>query len=333
MSQRNQAARMERIDVHHHFIPQVYRDAFAKSADGDLSGWMLPEWTVKSTLKLMEKHRIGASILSITSPGTSILNDDLPGANALSRAINKSAAALRDEHPSRLGFFATLPPVTTVNMAAVLDEVTYAFDELHADGVTLFTRYGPHYLGHETFRPLWAELDRRNAVAFIHPTHSVGHDTVSSALPQPVIDYPHETTRTAVDLIQQGVLASFPAVKVILSHAGGTLPYLAMRAAHLAADARFSTLSAGDFLDRAKNFYFDIALSSNPIQLDLLLAFAKPGHVLYGSDFPYAPEKSIGTFVEALNAYEEKLDEETRYSIARGAALQLLPRLRTEGDA
>lgn len=163
----------------------------------------------------MEKHHIGTSILSITSPGTSILNDDLPGANALCRAINESAAALRDTHSSKLGFFATLPPVKTTNMAAVLDEVTYALDVLHADGVTLFTRYGPHYLGHETFRPLWAELDSRKAVVFIHPTHSVGHDTVSSALPQPVIDYPHETTRTAVDLIQQGVVANFPAVKVI----------------------------------------------------------------------------------------------------------------------
>jgi predicted TIM-barrel fold metal-dependent hydrolase len=289
---------------------------------------MLPEWTVKSTLSLMEKHRIGTSILSITSPGTSILNEDLPGATALSRAINESAAGLRDEHPSKLGFFATLPPVTTENMGAVLDEVKHALDVLHADGVTLFTRYGPHYLGHETFRPLWAELDGRKAVVFIHPTHSVGHDTVSPALPQPVIDYPHETTRTAVDLIQQGVVADFPGVKVILSHAGGTLPYLAMRAAHLAADARFSTLPAADFLDRAKSFYFDLALSTNPIQLDLLLAFAKPGHVLYGSDFPYAPEKSIGTFVEALDAYEEKLDKETKLSITRGAALQLFPRLR-----
>jgi hypothetical protein len=48
-----------------------YPIAFAISADGDLSGWMLPEWTVKSTLDLMEKHHIGTSILSITSPGTS----------------------------------------------------------------------------------------------------------------------------------------------------------------------------------------------------------------------------------------------------------------------
>jgi len=84
--------------------------------------------------------------------------------------------------------------LTLDNIDAVLAEVSYTLDTLKADGVTLFTRYGKHYLGHPTFRPVWDELDKRSAVVFIHPTHSLNADLVSSVLPQPVIDYPHETT-------------------------------------------------------------------------------------------------------------------------------------------
>jgi len=316
---------MDRIDVHHHFIPEPYREAFIASSGGDPSGWMLPQWSAKSSIELMQSHKIGTAILSITSPGSTVLEGDLKAASVLSRRINESASSLCAENPGRFGFFATLPPLDSDHLDAAIDEAAFALDKLGADGVTLFTRYGKHYLGHPGFQPLWDELDRRGTVVFIHPTHSLSHDMVSPALPQPVIDYPHETTRTAVDLIQSNTVKEHPNVKIILSHAGGTLPYLATRAAHLAADAGFSSVAPEDFLEQARSFYFDLALSSNPLTLDLLLGFAKPDHILYGSDFPYAPTASIQTHVQMLDNYKG-LDDARAYSIARGAALQLFPR-------
>ncbi|KAM7214028.1 hypothetical protein V8F06_010600 [Rhypophila decipiens] len=324
---------MSRIDVHHHFVPEAYARAFQESAKGDPSGWTLPKWSVKSSLDLMQSHGTKTAILSITSPGTTVLEGDLQTANTLAREINQAAATIAKDHPDNFGFFATLPPLAH-NLPAVLDEVSYALDTLKADGVTLFTRYGKHYLGHPSFGPLWDELDKRGAVVFIHPTHSVGADLVSSVLPQPVIDYPHETTRTAVDLITSGTFKEHPNVKIILSHAGGTLPYLATRAAHLLSDFGLtSNISADDFLDQVKSFYFDLALSGNPLTLELLFKFAKPGHILYGSDFPYAPTKSITTHVEMLDEYvADRLDQDTAYSVERGAALELFPRLRGKGE-
>ena len=273
----------------------------------------------------MQLHNIGTAILSITSPGTTVLEGDSKAASVLSRHINKSAASLCAERPTTFGFFATLPPLVSDHLDVVLGEVAFAFDELNADGVTLFTRYGQHYLGHLGFRPLWDELDRRGAVVFIHPTHSLSHDMVNPALPQPVIDYPHETTRTAVDLIVSNTIKDHPNVKIILSHAGGTLPFLATRAAHLSADAGFSSVQPDDFLEQARSFYFDLALSSNPLTLDLLREFAKPDHILYGSDFPYAPTSTIEKHVRMLDDYR-KMDGASDYSVARGAAVRLFPR-------
>jgi hypothetical protein len=47
--------------------------------------------------------------------------------------------------------------------------------------------------------------------------------------------------------------------------------------------------SLTDTLDDFTCFYFDTALSSSAAALPSLLAFAKPGHVTFGSDWPFAP--------------------------------------------
>lgn len=267
---------------------------------------------------------ISTSMLSLTAPGCTILSG--PPAVNLARQVNESAASIRDNDPSTFGFFAALPPILE-NVPAALAEIAYALDVLKADGVTLYTRYGPGhtYLGHADIRPIWEELNKRSAVVFIHPTHMVDTNLVNPHLPQPLIDYPHETTRTAVDLIMSKTVHTHPNCKIILSHAGGTLPYLATRAALMLPDYGLSDQNAESFLRDAKSLYYDLALSGNDYTLGLLTIFAKNEHILFGSDFPYAPTPTIRTHTSNLDSYE--LRREQRWHINRGNALKLFPRL------
>lgn len=267
--------------------------------------------------------------MSLTAPGATILKG--AAASELCRKVNEYAADLTRQHSETFGFFAAIPPLVD-NLDAAVKEIAYSLDVLKADGITLYTRYGNdnHYLGHPDFKPLWTELNRRKTIVFVHPTHLVDTNLVNPALPQPMIDYPHETTRTAVDLIVSNTIRDYPDVKIILSHAGGSLPYLATRAAHLLADTGLSGKTPEDFLEDARTFYFDLALSGNPLTLDFLTKFAKPGHILYGSDFPYAPTKTIDSHVKMLNDYT--FNAESEYEVARGAALKLFPRFRTALD-
>lgn len=231
----------------------------------------------------------------------------------LARQVNEYAAAIRDEDPSHFGFFASLPPLLD-DIDAALEEISYALDQLGADGVTLYTRYGHdnHYLGHPDFRRIWDELDARKAVVFIHPTHLVDTNLVNSSLPQPMIDYPHETTRTAVDLVVSNTVRTHTGCKIILSHAGGTLPYLATRAAYMLPDAGLSDKPAEEFLEDVRRFYYDLALSSNEYTLGLLLKFAKPTNILFGSDFPYAPLATIRTHTANLENYSASQEQVLR---------------------
>lgn len=272
----------------------------------------------------MTEQNVGTTILSLTAPGTAVLSGK--AAATLARQVNESAAAIRDSDPSSFGFFAALPPVLD-SIPAALAEIEYALDVLHADGVTLYTRYGPGntYLGHDDIKPIWAALSERNAVVFVHPTHLVDTNLVNEKLPQPMIDYPHETCRSITDLLMKNRLREYSGCKIICSHAGGTFPYLATRAATMLPDYGLSERSTKDFMEDAKNLYYDLALSSNEYQLGLLTKFAKPDNILFGTDFPYAPTATIRTHTKALDEYE--MDTNQEYRIARGNALKLFPRL------
>lgn len=85
--------------------------------------------------------------------------------------------------------------------------------------------------------------------------------------------------------------------------------------------------SPADNLDDFAGFYFDIALSSSPAALPTLLAFAQPGHITFGSDWPFAPLLTSKLFAAGLENYP--LDALVRTAIDRTNALALFPRLGT----
>lgn len=256
-----------------------------------------------------------------------IAKDGPASVRKLAREMNEEAAKMRDTNPGQYGFFASLPSLLEEDDA--INEISYCLDVLEADGVTLFTRYGSdnHYLGHADFTRVWSALNDRNAVVFIHPTHAVDTHLVNDCLPQPMIDYPHETTRTAVDLIMSRTLRNNPKCKIILSHAGGTLPYLAPRPAMMLPHTPFHTgISAEEFLEDARSFYFDLALSGTSVQLHALLDFAKPGHILYGSDFPYAPSATIEQMTETLDTFTSHSRAKELVKAIKANGLKLFPR-------
>jgi predicted TIM-barrel fold metal-dependent hydrolase len=87
----------------------------------------------------------------------------------------------------------------------------------------------------------------------------------------------------------------------------------------------FSVDKTSEITKLAKRFYFDTALSSSPVVLDLLLKFAAKGHVLFGSDFPNVPNEEIRYYTKQL---ERHVSEEVGEEIAFENALALFPRLR-----
>jgi predicted TIM-barrel fold metal-dependent hydrolase len=177
-----------------------------------------------------------------------------------------------------------------------------------------------------------AELDRRGALVLVHPAELLG--PVVPGLAPPVVDFLLDTTRAAVNLVLRGAASRFPNVRMILSHAGGFLPYAAHRIANLTGANELVTPQAGLYpglnqetvLEGLRSFWFDTALSGSPTALPSLLAFARPGHVVFGSDWPFSTTGAVGYFTDGLDTYPD-IDAAGHAAIDRGNAEALLPRL------
>ncbi|MEV0743306.1 amidohydrolase family protein [Streptomyces sp. NPDC050549] len=76
--------------------------------------------------------------------------------------------------------------------------------------------------------------------------------------------------------------------------------------------------------DDFRSFYFDTALSSSPAALPTLLAFARPGHILFGSDWPFAPAPASQYFANGLDG---NVDPDTLKAVNHTNAEALFPRL------
>ena len=315
-----------KIDVHTHAIPDFFLKIL-QSVSQDASGVPKVEWSMDSTKEMMTKLDIATSILSLSAPGPEIV-PDMGDARALAKQFNEWAAMASKRDPSRVGFFAAVPGL--YDTEGCLAEIRNGLDNLHADGVCLFTSYGGKYLGDSAFEPIWKELNDKEAVVFIHPTIPKGYHPPDLLLQPPAFDFAHETGRTAAHLIMTGMKGRYPKCKIILSHAGGTLPILSERMAQLESNLFQSTLSPNSpttpdaIMENAKSFYFDLALAGTANVLDSLLKWAPAQHILYGSDYPYA---TVEAEYNTRKLEEYNLLAENRKMYYSENALELFPRL------
>lgn len=310
---------MARIDTHHHCIPPLYRKVLTVAGIDEAGGRALPDWSPEASLETMDALDVGTAILSVSTPGTTFLPAAADAA-ALARDLNDYTSGIVANQPDRFGFFATIPMPHVDESVA---ETVRALDVLHADGVVLLANSDGVYLGEDGQDDLFAALNARSAVVFIHPADLPG-PVIPGVLPF-AADFLLDTTRSAYLLVRNGIRRKYPNIKFILSHAGGFVPYASHRMA--VAITSDTGASPADNLDDFAGFYFDTALSSSPAALPSLLAFAKPGHVLFGSDWPFAPLPASQLFAAGLENYP--LDSATRAAIDHGNATALFPRLGT----
>ena len=143
------------------------------------------------------------------------------------------------------------------------------------------------YLGDGRVAPLLAELDRRAAVVLLHPTSTEHHEVVDLGRPRPMLEFLFDTARTVVDYILAGNAERYPAIKLVVPHAGGVLPLLAERV------ELFRTVVFGDpagglpVSELLARCYFDLAGPPNQAQLHALTTIAPIDRLVYGSDYAW----------------------------------------------
>ncbi|MFI5793096.1 amidohydrolase family protein [Streptomyces sp. NPDC051677] len=310
------------IDVHAHLLPDFYvqQAAAAGHAHPDgMGGW--PSWSVQAHLDLMDRNGIATAMLSMSSPGVHFGDDK--AARLLARRVNEYTAELTRDHPGRFGAFVSLP---LPDVDGALEEIAFSFDELGADGVALLTHTHGIYLGDERLEPVFAELDRRGAVVFLHPTSPVCWEQSALGRPRPMVEYIFDTARTVTDLVMAGVLTRHPNLRVIVPHCGGAIPVLADRV------NEFMRLflpaqqpPTPDAVQQLRGLYYDMAGTAFPRQVPALLELVDPHRVLFGSDYCWTPTPLADAHIAAIDAAESPVDGTTWRSLTTANAEQLFP--------
>jgi len=313
-----------RIDVHAHFLPACYTRALEKAGLKTLDGgFPIPAWSAEAALEMMRRQNIDTAMISLSSPSSHFL--PVHEKPRLVRDVNDAGSALVRAHPGKFGFFASLP---LPDVQGALTEIAYAFDTLGVDGVILETNIVGEYLGSPRFAPVFAELNRRKAVVFLHPTSPACLDALALGRPAPLLEFPLDTTRTVVDLLYSRTLQSCPDLKVIVPHGGAALPALVAR---IAAFANLAIIqprpnSEQEVFETLARLYYDVALSAHPIPLAALRRLAPITQILFGSDWPFTPEIGVARNIGQLSASTE-LGESDIHAIARENAERIFPRL------
>ncbi|MCY1496100.1 Amidohydrolase [compost metagenome] len=291
-----------------------------------VAGAPLPKWVPENSIAVMDANGIQTAITSLSAPGVHF-GDGVAQAVELARRCNEFSAGMMEQYPGRFGFFAVLPMPFTEKACA---EAIYALDHLNADGVVLLGSTDGHFLGDPRFDELMSELDRRRAVVFVHPNLHATSVNIGLNIPGFLIEFLCDTTRAAINLILSGTQEKYPNTRWILAHAGGFLPFVARRLATVKLPDVEKNAPKGvqHYIER---FYFDTALSPSKYSMVALKELVDPSHILFGSDFPFAPAPASALQCRTLDE-SDLFSEQIKYGITRGHALELFPRYRLSDE-
>jgi len=280
------------VDVHAHFQPPAIRSL---NIPGPMNAWDL-----QKQIDDMDAAGVTRAMLSITTPGVPATGET---GRRVARESNEYAAKLGSDHGKRFGSFIAVP---MDDMDAALKEVAHGLDVLKAQGVGLFTSYGNRWLGDAWFDPLFAELDRRKAVVYVHPNTAACCTRLIPEVADTLIEYGTDTTRAIASYVFRGAAKRYPNVRMIWSHSAGTMPYLIERFEGAERSPAAKAQMPDGFRAAIAQFWYDIAQASNPVATTALRSVVPMERIVFGTDYPFRTSLDHVKALEAGKVFDAR---------------------------
>lgn len=298
------------IDVHAHYVPpSLVETVEARARDFGLSVVKHPPSCscalhfdyglkvrpffakliepVDQRVAAMAQQGVDRQVLSIWAD---IFGTGLPQPQAVAwhRYLNEQMAALCAERPDRFSLLASVPLPYAQEAAA---ELEYAVNNLGAVGVVIPANVEEINLGELDLDAFWQAAVALDVGIFIHPVQAQPQPRAAKFALAQVAQYTVDTTFTVGSLIFSGVLDRFPALRILLSHGGGGVPYLAGRfdCMHERMDrARQGDVAKAPPSSYLRRFYYDTILH-DPSILQWLASRVSVERLALGSDYSFPP--------------------------------------------
>lgn len=332
------------IDAHGHYTtaPRKYTDFHLElleaAADGRSLVGMTPaavsdeeirESLEGAQLRMQRDRGTDVTIFSPKAAGMSHHLGDIDVSIRWAEASNDLIARVCDLYPDNFVGAAQLPQSSGAGVEAAVRELRRAVNDLGFVGCNVNPDpSGGHWSGSpltdRSWYPLWEAMVELDVPGMIHVSKSCNpnfHTTGGH--------YIAGDTTAFMQLLQSTLFEDFPTLRLIVPHGGGAIPYHWGRYRGLALDAGLSDLEDGIM----KNVYFDTCVYHEP-GLRLLTEVVPAANVIFASEMVGAVRGSdpkTGHHFDDTKRYLDalQLDEDVRYAIFQGNAMQVFPRLRT----
>jgi aminocarboxymuconate-semialdehyde decarboxylase len=258
---------------------------------------------VSERLAKMDAMGVDVQVLS-----ASLVHQGLEWADAqtslrLARTTNDWIAKAVASAPTRFIGLGTLPLHVP---PLALAELQRCLRELGLKGVAISTTAAGTELGDGALRPFWAKAEELGAVVYIHPGGNRDQRFKRFHLWNSV-GQAFEEAMAISSLMYDGVLESFPKLKICISHGGGYMPYYMGRIARNYVEKPATRVnmkkSPAEYL---RMLYFDSCVYE-PEVLEALVKRVGADRVVLGSDYPVGEPRPV-EFVQscALTATEKE---------------------------
>jgi 6-methylsalicylate decarboxylase len=290
-----------RIDVHAHYFPVEYLDRLDRYGTNKATMHIRKTNNASSDVRDLEAHsrnmdlaKVDLQVLSVSSQLPYFANES-EAVDAARFGNDMYARAVR-EFPKRFAAFACTP---LPHVGASIKEIGRALDDLGMVGVTAGTLVLGTSIADPAFDEFFAELNRRKAVLFIHPTGgAIGSDLLEATKLTWPIGAPIEDTVCMLQFMQADIPSRFPDIKIILPHLGGFAPFLTARLDQL--KDRFLAGSAALPSVQAKHFWYD-TVNGNPWALRCTQEAVGSDQILLGSDYPFWRDEAYKLCVDYVS--------------------------------
>jgi aminocarboxymuconate-semialdehyde decarboxylase len=309
-----------RIDVHAHYWTDDYLDLLVDlgQAGADAARGIGAGGGAELAARLALMDRAGVQMQVLSACPQSPYGGDARKAAGAARFVNDQYADLAETHRDRFAAFAALP---MPHLQESIAEMGRALDELGMAGVAINTSVLGHALAGPGFEPVFAELNCRAAVLYLHPAGN-------SACTPLIRDYhltwmvgaPVEDTISIMQLITRGHPARYPDITIINSHLGGALPMLLQRA-----DDQYGW-EAPDTPERpsvaARRMWYDTVGHGHVPALRCAIDCFGADRLLLGTDFPYENGDTFARAIDYIN--DPQIDPDAARAILDHNASALL---------
>ena len=246
--------------------------------------------TPQGVIDDMDRLQIDMSVISSATVIEPTYWAEADLALKLSQQLNDTAATWAAHSPKRLIGSFVLP---LQDMVLAMKELQRAVNDLGLRVANIPAEVRGIYMGDARFRPFWEATQDLGVVTFMHPDGAKDpwffQWGMWNSLGQSL-----EEAKFMASIIYEGILESYPGLKLVMAHGGGYFPHNMGRLDRNVKNAPHSmkniTRKPSEYL---RNVYYDTCLY-DPTVLSALVKVVGPDRLLLGADWPIGEPDPLG---------------------------------------